>query len=373
MWYNSRVWRACQALRTPDAVTGRDLMSLVASILNVGQTKLLTARQAPAGSSRLKTQLHKGNAMNRSPLHSVMLHNPSYPIVASASGRQFVNSINFMVITALSGLIRQDRQLHPEGDLNSPEGGIDAYNALMSGQDDANQEDEAHRDMGLGTGLTTLERCRYLKALRGYANDRLMEHASKVQFELSRVVAPNPFEVGDPIENTMKRQIDRGPREMTTAMKMEARALGIPEDAILAGLVRQQAQNAAFLTLNRHHILDIYAKLEADSLDETAAESIWDKLPVMDRFRLFGACDSGLYFAAVNQGARFINFKVQEGKDNVVIINATRHELRKDINDFLLDPKNKREIADAMSAGATPPVLQPLPPTEAELKKMSTK
>lgn len=308
---------------------------------------------------------------NTSLVNGVLVFNSSMPIISKASGRQVVNSINFMLIALASNLIREDLRLNPEGDLDRPD--IDEYNSLLAGQMDARQEDEQQMEQGFGDGMTQMERGRLLKSLRAFINGRLHEHASMVRYELSKKTAPNMFEVGDEIEQTLRRQIERAPRELTSAMKQEAKALGISEESILAGLQRQQDTNAKFLNLHRHRILEVIGRLECDQLDEESAESTFDKLPVMDRFRLWAAADSGLYFAGESQGQRWVVYKVQEGKDNLAVINAERHKLRVDINNFLKEPSNKRGIAEAMAAGANIPALQPLPPTQEELKKAATK
>lgn len=304
-------------------------------------------------------------------LFSLLKHDSSMPVVAKAAGRQFVNSINFMLITSASQLVREDLRIRPAGDLDAPD--LDAYNALLAGRRDAEEEDSQHAEQGFGDGLSLMEKCKYLKSLRNYINEQLHKNATQVKFELSGKVGPNPFEIGDPIEMTLQRQIDRAPRELTGAMKMEAKALGLPEDAILQGLARQQANNTEFLTKHRHTIMEVITKMECAELDEDSVEGMFDKLPAMERFRLWAAADNGLYFSGITQGQRWVLNKVQEGKDNLAIINATRHKVRKDINEFLSEVHNKRAIADAMAAGATPPVLNPLPPTEAELKVEQSK
>lgn len=299
-------------------------------------------------------------------INGVLKHDASRAIIAKAAGRQTVNSINFMLIAAASAMLRQEQSLNSGADVDEA---MDEYNKLINGQLETADTERRHDEMGFGDGISTVERCKMLKSIREYINNGLLEHANVVHFELRNINGPDPFEVGDPIETTLTRQINRAPRELTPAMKKEALALGLPEESILAGLQRQQQANALFLNTNRRSLMEIIQKLEIASLDEDSAEAMFDKLPVMDRFRLYAAADNGLYYAAINQGQRYVVFKVQEGKDNLAIINAERINLRKVINAFLAEAHNKRAIADALSSGATPPVLQPLPPTEAEIKK----
>lgn len=298
-------------------------------------------------------------------IKTVLQYDGSRPIVARSAGRGVISSINFALILAASSLLRQERQLHPEGDIG---GGVDEYNRLLSGLGESESDDATRKEQGLGTGLTTMERGTLLKSLAAWINEKqLMPHASEVYFEISKVKAYNPFEVGDSVEQTLQRQLMRAPRELTTAQKTEAYALGLSEDAILASIQRQQAVNTAFLSDNRHYILDIVRGMECADMDDTSALAAFDKLPAMDRFRLYAAADSMMYRVALTQGQRWVVSKVQEGKDNLGILNAERLEFRKEINSFIAD--NKREISDAVASGATIPVLQPLPPTEAEIKR----
>lgn len=303
-------------------------------------------------------------------LEKQCIFDASMPIVARSAGRGIINSVNFGLIMSAQNMLRQERQLHPEGDIG---GGIDEYNRLLSQLSSAQEEDENRVEQGHGDGVTELERCSMLRSIATWINEtQLLPNATMVHYELSRVDAPNPFEVGDSVEVTLSRQILRAPRELTTTMKMEAAALGLPEEAILAGLQRQQAVNSAFLSDNRHYVLDIIRRMEVHALDETSVVAMFEKLSALDRLRVYAAADGMMYRVGITQGQRWVVNKVQEGKDNLAILNAERIHLREEINLFLKDPKVKKDISEAVGRGATLPVLQPLPPTKEQLEKRKT-
>jgi len=293
--------------------------------------------------------------------------NARLPLVCVAAYRGVISGINFILITSAQAMLRQEQSLNPGG------GGVDAYNDLLARQGEAEENDRVLEEQG----LTTLPDPRItggkLKAISAWLNDELKEHAQKVIFPLSGKVGFNPFEVGDTVEMTLHRQISRAPRELTARMKMEARAMRKSEEVILEALRRQQRSGAEYLIGNRELILDVIHGMSFEDPDALSVEAIWDSLPVMTRFRLLAAADNGLYYASDREAQRYIVNNRPESKTNVGLLDGERRVLRKEINEFIRDPKNDREISEALAGGAVIPVLQPLAPTAEEIAKEEAK
>jgi len=300
-----------------------------------------------------------------------MLHNckwdASRPFVCTAAYRGVISAINFNLITSAQTLLRQEQTLNPGG------GGIDAYNQLLARQGEVEENDRALEEQGLVTLPDPRIVGGMLKVISASLNDELKEHAQQVIFPLSGKKGYNPFEVGDTVEMTLHRQISRTPRDLTARMKMEAKAMNKSEEVILEGLRRQQRNSADYLIGNRELILEIIHAMNFDNVDTLDAESIWDRLPVMIRFRLLAAADNGLYYASDREAQRYIVNNRLESKSNVGLIDGERRVLRKEINEFLMNPRNDREIAEALTGGATIPVLQPLAPSAEDLARAAAK
>lgn len=278
------------------------------------------------------------------------------PFVCHAAYRGVISAINFQLITTASQQLRQEQNLNPGG------GGIDAYNELLAAREESAEEERSLEEQGLPKGPTPRVVGGMLKAIAAYLNDELLEHATPVELITTGKTVPNPWEVGENVAMTLQRQVIRSPREMTSQMKLEAKALNVSEEVIAEAIQRQQHNNAAFLTNNREALLSIIDSMVFENPDELAVEAIWRQLPVMLRFRLFAAADSGLYFASTREATRYILQGRLESKSNVGLIDGERRVLRQEINDFLSDPKNKREIREAIDGGAVIPVLRPVPP-----------
>lgn len=282
------------------------------------------------------------------------------PLVCEAVNRGVIGSINFRLITSASTMLRQEQTLNPGG------GGIDAYNDLLAAKAEDEETDRAHEEQGLETQEDPRILGGKLKAIAAYLNEELLEHAEMVKFPLSGKVGPNPWQVGETVAQTLQRQIVRTPRDMTAAMKMEAKALGVSEEVIKEALARQQATNATWLVNNRDLVLEVIDSMHFENPDGLSVESIFDSLPVMIRFSLYAAADGALYRAAQREAQRYIVNNRLESKSNVGLLNGERRVLRSEINAFLSDGKNKREIRAALEGGATVPLLQPLPPVTVE-------
>jgi hypothetical protein len=300
-----------------------------------------------------------------------MLDNCKYkaesPFVCQSAYRGVIGSINFMLINSASNMLRQEQTLNPGG------GGIDAYNELLAAQGEHTEEERSLEEMGLETRDDPRIVGGQLRLVSAALNEELLEHAPRVFFPLSRKTGPDPWTVGDSIEMTLARQIARTPRDLTAAMKAEAKALNVSEEVIHEALKRQQATSAAWLANNRELILEVIHSMNFENPDALTVETVWDKLPAMTRFRLYAAADGGLFRKSQNEAQRYIVWGRIESKSNVGLCDGERRVLRTEINGFLRDEHNKREIQAALDNGATMPVLQALPPVtvDAAAKKLA--
>lgn len=289
-------------------------------------------------------------------------YDSSMPVIAIAASRAVIGSAHFMLISSASSIIRNELRHNPGG------GGIDAYSTLRAAMASNHADEETTEEQGGRIAVDPMMRGGMLKVIANYLNDELLEHAPKVKLELSGKIVSDPWAIGDSIADTIKQQIARIPKDLTTAMKMEAKALGVSEEEILAGLTLQQRNNSMFLSDNRELVMECIDRMQCETelKDLEAAVALFDKLPVMDRFKLFAACDGGLMRKAIQEAKSHILYKRPDALGNVGLLNAERRELRKRINAWLSEPKVKREIQDEMRNGATLPILGDLPPLEKE-------
>lgn len=302
--------------------------------------------------------------------------------VGRSVGRQLVSQMNFMVITVASAFIRADQMTAPEqwqslndeatrdDELVSPivEGtGIDGVNDNMAAAAERAEEVRVREEQGLLVPMDQREHALLLRTISQYVSRNLADKASRIEL----LTKPghfmlNPWDLPDPIDVTIQRQIERQPRNVDARIEAEAKMMGVDPESLKEQFKVQQARQAAFLHENKQAIVEIVGQLdfEIGNVDEAQAYAAWDKLPATTKLRLAAAADSGMFFEADRQAKRYIVQRVLLGKSMNGILHGQRRVLRREIEAWEHIPQVQRELQEAFSRGASYPMLQPIPPAE---------
>lgn len=223
---------------------------------------------------------------------------------------------------------------------------------LNSEKADAEAKAEAERvreEQGHPVQMLPLEQAALMKGLRDAIARKLYEKARREPNPMDPHggLLPRRWDCAPALTDEVNRQANRVPAVNMPQMEQLAMSLNLPvSDVVLVHKTSLERQHKWFVA-NRAEILATVEMLHAMShaghqYTDEEMEQIEERLPVVQRCRLFVAADSGLYFEINNQVRRA--FSDNNARGNIVMLNAARISVQNAYNDFLQDPKIKAEL-----------------------------
>jgi len=278
------------------------------------------------------------------------------PVTRRAAGRGIIGSINFALLLAGQNQVRKIS--------GAADGTIDGYNALFAADAAEEETTRVHEEQGSYVAMPVAERCGYLACIAALINTDLKDHAEMVTVESGPMTGKkvyHPYHVGDSLRQTLQRQIEKAPAELTATQRLTARALGITEADMLASERKLAQTNAMFLLKHKVEILEAAAAFGFDNAESWDVEVVASKLPAIDQLRLMIAADNGMYFVRDNSAKRYIrNSQQKDLFTDIGLLDGEREKLHQRINKFCKEPKILQALRDARERGETIPVLRGL-------------
>jgi hypothetical protein len=292
--------------------------------------------------------------------------NSSFPFVGRAVLRGVVSSLNFQVLTLAQQMVRQQQQ---EANLSADSllsGGIDNYNEAAAAAEERAESERMRAEQGHEVRMPALELGALLLTLSNNFREELLSHAGMIESMLRPgTMLPNPYDLGESVEETLTRQMARAPRMSSAQAKAEMKAYGFSEEKLAEAFKKQHESQLNFLKENKELILSHVERMRTlAGVTDNDAEAAWDKLPTIQKLRLLAAADNGLYYAAQRELTNFLVYNRPNGKSNAGLLVSERRVIHAEINDIMKNPTTKREIDAEIERGASLPNLQPLPEIE---------
>jgi hypothetical protein len=242
---------------------------------------------------------------------------------------------------------------------------VDGYAALLANKETKEVEDDMHDDQGGVVKMPNKERGAYMHRIINILNSDLEAYADRIKIEHPKtgktIIMCEPFHVGQPLSVALAKMIDRTPAPPSVATRAKADALGVTEAEMRESDLRAAAFQSQFLKLHKAEVLEMVWKYTHPGVEALELDTVFDKLPAIDRLRLMVAADNGLYFRRRTDAERYIKDSRQEDLlSNVGAYDAARKLLHIRIDDFCKEPAIKRELMEARTGGDKIPALRGL-------------
>lgn len=293
--------------------------------------------------------------------------NSSRPIISRAALRGIGGSINFSLTSLVIQHLRrlQFGQVIEESDAHYGHT-VDQRNEIDIAVESEGFEAQLREDQGFTVALPPLELAARLKVIRDACAAELEPHATLRRNPLTKKPFKYPFDLVPPISENIAWTLKQPAKISEAVVKNTMKVLRIDEQSIRLMLEKDHQTQQKFLKDNLNEIFSIIDTLEAKGGDGHAMgidddETIEEGLPALNRARLYVAADSGLVQRRVVDVKAYTRGN-PDALGNIGMIDGERKLLRMKYFDFMKDPAIKDEIAEAVSRGAKPPVLQALFP-----------
>lgn len=293
--------------------------------------------------------------------------NTDRAVIVRAALRGVASSINFSLIALATSHLRSLRFGKAVEEVDSHFGhNVDQRNEIDLEIEGNQIEAQLREDQGFAIQLPPLELAAMLKVIRDSCDAELDAHASLRMNPLTRQRYKYPFDIVAPLSESLVFMLSREAQISEAMVQNTMKVLGADEQSIRLVLQQDHERQRKYLKDNAHEILSIIDSLEAKGQDGHVLgiqddETVEERLPALNRARLYVAADNGLV------SRRLVDFRAfmrgnPDALGNIGMIDGERKILRLKFVNFMKAPEIKDEIADAVSRGAKAPQLQALFP-----------
>lgn len=291
-----------------------------------------------------------------------------------------IGTANFALLTMAQADVRAQARFPEE---EESESGVDGYNALFAKKQEKKVQQQMQKDQGGTNRMSNRERGALMNRIIFKLNEDLLTYADSTKVEHPRtgeeLIIPEPYHIGQTLSLALENMITRQPTPANASTRALADALGVTEEEMRASQLRGAAFQANFLKNNKALVLEMAMgynfetmirnekltpeerKGRLESLYKLELDSLFDRLPAIDRLRLLVAADNGLLFRRKTAAERYLaDSRQEELLSDVGHYDASRKLLHIRINDFCKEPAIMRELTQAKERGDRIPNMKPL-------------
>lgn len=294
--------------------------------------------------------------------------NADRPFIARSALRGIAHAINFSLIALAANHLRNLHfgQALPEADEHFGQT-VDSRNELEAAIDGNEVEASLREAQGFTLLMPPLELAARLKVIRDSCAAELDSHAGMRRNPLTNAIFKNPFDVVQAVSESLGWQLAQKVRIDEAVVLNTAAVLGLDEPSVRLALEKQHVSQQKFLKDNAAEIYTIIDNLVYKGVDGHAFgidddETVEERLPAINRARLYVAADKGLVAQRLQEVRRYMRNAEPQVLSNIGIIDGEREHLTQKFNVLMNLPIIKDEIYDATQRGARLPKLQPLFP-----------
>lgn len=285
------------------------------------------------------------------------------PIIARAALRGIGASLNFTLIALAAQHLRSIKFgiAVPEADEHFGHT-VDQRNELDAEVEGSAIEAQLREEQGFALQMKPLDLAARLKVIRDSCAAELDKHAGMRMNPLTNKLFKNPFDLVAPISESVNWQLSQSVRIDEAVIANTAAVLHIDTDSIRIQLERRHQTQQKFLRDNAAELFTIIDNLAYKGEDGHVMgieddETVEERLPALNRARLFVAADKGLWSQRGREVNVYMNTHSMNAFGNIGFIDGEREQLHAKFKVLMSKQHIKDEINDAVSRGAREPTL----------------
>lgn len=296
------------------------------------------------------------------------------PILARAALRGIGASLNFSIIALAAQHLRSIKfgTAVPEVDEHFGHN-VDQRNEIDAEVEGNAIEAQLREEQGFTIQMKPLDLAARLKVVRDSCAAELEKHAGMRMNPITNKLFKNPFDLVSPISESVSWQLSQPVRIDEAVIANTAAVLHLDVDSIRIQLERQHQTQQKFLKDNAAELYTIIDNLAYKGDDGHVMgieddETVEERLPALNRARLYVAADKGLWTQRSREVAAYMR-GAPNAFGNIGLIDGEREQLHAKFKVLMSKQHIKDEINDAVSRGARQPTLLALFPKVNEIKQ----